>query len=252
MNRFRVMAQLLALVLLTACVQTNASLMDTSIHLQRTCPTAVRIYSTPARVGVEYQEVALLNSTGVSEFTNESGMMTSMRNKAAEVGATGIIMGNIDEPSAGAKVAAQVFGVSTERKGKSVAIYVPADEDRVRAVCGGTLAQARTNAVSPLNERRVELQPIITPRAGQYAEYIGQAIRSQGVIAEVGATPSGVPAIVIGEARPNQTVILFLAGASSSVKFRTGMTVSFAGTVQQGQSGYYINIARPADISIVR
>jgi hypothetical protein len=32
-------------------------------------------------------------------------MMTSMRNKAAELGATGIIMGNIDEPSAGAKVA---------------------------------------------------------------------------------------------------------------------------------------------------
>ena len=41
----------------------------------------------------------------------------------------------IDEPGAGAKVAAAIFGTATERKEKSVAICVPSDTARVRGVC---------------------------------------------------------------------------------------------------------------------
>ena len=117
------------------CTQTNAALMDNSIHLARTCPDGVKLYSSPSQVGAAYQEVALLNSTGDTDFTTESGMITSMRKKAAEVGANGIIMGSIDEPGTGAKVVAAVFGTTTERKGKSVAVFVPSDTARVRAVC---------------------------------------------------------------------------------------------------------------------
>lgn len=122
-------------VLLVGCTRTNAALMDNSLHLAPTCPDAVKLYTSPASVGGEYREIALLNSTGASGWTTEAGMMTSMRKKAASLGANGIIMGNIDEPGAGAKVAAAVFGTSTERKGKSVAIFVPADTARVRTVC---------------------------------------------------------------------------------------------------------------------
>ena len=130
----------LVVVLIVACTRTNAALMDTTVHLARTCPDAVKIYSSPANVGAQYQEVALLNSAGSTSFTTESGMMTSMRKKAAEVGATGIIMGNIDEPGAGAKVMGAVFGTGTERKGKSVAIYVPTDSTRVQSVCAAAAA----------------------------------------------------------------------------------------------------------------
>ena len=117
------------------CTQTNAALMDNSVHLARTCPDGVKLYSSPSQVGTAYQEVALLNSTGSTDFTTEAGMMTSMRKKAAEVGANGIIMGSINEPGTVAKIAATVLGTTTDRKGKSVAIFVPSDTARVRAVC---------------------------------------------------------------------------------------------------------------------
>ncbi len=58
-------------------------------------------------------------------------MITSMRKKAAEVGANGIIMGSIDERGAGAKIASALLGTGTERKGKSVAIFAPSDTGRV-------------------------------------------------------------------------------------------------------------------------
>lgn len=120
---------------LGGCTQTNAALIDNSIRLAPTCPDGVKLYTSPTAVGQPYNEVALLNSTGLSGWTTEAGMMKSMRKKAAEAGANGIIMGNIDEPGAGAKVAAAVFGTATERKGKSVAIFVPSDTARVRSVC---------------------------------------------------------------------------------------------------------------------
>ena len=122
---------------LWSCTRTNVALIDNSIHLARTCPDAVKLYTAPSNVGLPYTEVGLLNSSGSSGWTSESGMMKSMRQKAAEVGATGIIMGNIDEPGAGAKVMGAVFGTGTQRKGKSLAIFVPADSTRVKTVCAG-------------------------------------------------------------------------------------------------------------------
>ena len=124
--------------LLVGCTRTNAALMDNSVHRAPTCADGVKVYSTPAAVGVAYEEVALLNSSGSTGFTSEAGMIKSMRQKAASVGANGIIMGNINEPGAATKVAAAVLGTSAERKGKSVAIFVPSDSTRVRTVCSAT------------------------------------------------------------------------------------------------------------------
>jgi hypothetical protein len=123
------------LALVVACTRTNAALLDNSIKLAPTCPDAVKLYTSPSTVGSDYREIALLNSSGSTGWTSEAGMMKSMRKKAADVGANGIIMGNINEPGAGAKVAAAIFGTAAERKGKSVAIFVPSDTARVRSVC---------------------------------------------------------------------------------------------------------------------
>ena len=135
MRPLLLIAPALASVVAIGCTRTNAALMDNSVHLAPTCADAVKMYTSPSKVGADYQEVALLNSTGSTGFTSEAGMMKSMRQKAAQVGATGIIMGNIDEPGAGAKVVGAIFGTGTERKGKSVAIYIPGDSARVREVC---------------------------------------------------------------------------------------------------------------------
>jgi len=128
-------------------VSTNASLMDPSVHLANTCPAAVKLYTVPDRVQHPYREVALLNSAGQTTYSSEADMIKSMREKAADVGANGIILGGIDEPSAltklagqvaqvGADAAGQPVSISAERNGRGVAIYVPADSATTVAVCG--------------------------------------------------------------------------------------------------------------------
>ena len=87
-------------------------------------PEQVALYRVASQVPGQYEEIALLNSAGDSGFTDEAKMFLSMKKKAAEIGANGVILDAVSEPSAGAKVAAAIFGVSAQRKGKAIAIYV--------------------------------------------------------------------------------------------------------------------------------
>lgn len=130
------------LAAVVACVSTNATVLDPTVKLARTCPDAVRLYTTPARVPSTYREVALLNSKGESNWSNEEQMMESMRKKAAELGANGIILDNIDEPSALTKVIGHVAKTGTQRKGKALAIYIPSDSTSAATVCAARKEQS--------------------------------------------------------------------------------------------------------------
>lgn len=127
-------------------VYTNASLVDPSIHLARLCPDGVKLYTAPDRVTTDYREVALLNASGETRYSDEGDLIKSMRKAAAKIGANGIILNGIDEPSAATKVAAEVSNIivrdalpiSPERKGRALAIFVPADSANAAAVCART------------------------------------------------------------------------------------------------------------------
>lgn len=121
----RKMLLLTLVAVVGACVSTNATMLNPSpVARPPVPPDQVRIYRTAAQVPGKYEEVALLNSTGESNWTNEQAMFESMRKKAGEVGANAVILDAVTEAGAGAKVAAAVFGVGTQRKGKAVAIFI--------------------------------------------------------------------------------------------------------------------------------
>jgi len=108
--------------ILGGCVSTNS----TPLGLTRpgsTVPLAsVSLYRTADQVGRPYCEVALLNSSGDSLWTNEKSMLDSMRRAAARLGADGVILDAIQEPSSAIKLAAAIFHVSAPRKGRALAI----------------------------------------------------------------------------------------------------------------------------------
>jgi hypothetical protein len=119
---------LLAAVLMlsmSACVTTNAARLGTSSANRPVVPVEnVALYRLASQVPRPYEEVALLNSSGDSGFTDEAKMFQSMKKKAGEMGANGVILDAVSEPGSGAKVAAAIFGVSAQRKGKALAIWI--------------------------------------------------------------------------------------------------------------------------------
>lgn len=128
----------IAAVVFAACVQTNVAILDPTTKYRPTCVAAVQIFMSPDRVPTRYTEIGVLNSSGSAGGTNERQMFESMRTKAAEVGATGVVLSRIDEPGSGAKVAAAVLGTGTQRKGRSVAIRMEGDTTKLREACSRT------------------------------------------------------------------------------------------------------------------
>jgi len=121
------------------CAHTNAppqdSVVDVSVRRDAVCQEAVRLYSSHGEVGAAFQEVAFLDYAEQSRMVNEVLLMNSVRRKAAELGATGVILPAVTDAEAGAQVVAAVLGAGTERSNRSIAVYVPSDSARVRAMC---------------------------------------------------------------------------------------------------------------------
>jgi len=125
-SRLLVVSYLLAAV--SGCVTTNATRLGAGVARPPVPAQSVVIYRTASQVPGRYEEVALLNSKGESSWTDEAAMFRSMQKKAADLGANGIILDAVSEPSAGAKVASAFLGTGAERKGRAIAIFVfPAD-----------------------------------------------------------------------------------------------------------------------------
>ena len=122
---------LAGILLASACVQTNTAVLGNAPARAPVVPDLVALYRTSAQVPGKYEEVALLYSDGTTGWTSESGMLKSMRTKAGALGANGVILEGITEPSAAVKVVASVLCVGAERKGKAIAIFVlPAETSR--------------------------------------------------------------------------------------------------------------------------
>jgi len=115
---------LACLVVLGSCVSVNAVRLGPSVYRPPVPTDQVIIYRTADQVRGEYEEIALLNAEGDTSFTNESEMIEAMTKKAGQLGANGIILDAISEPSAGTKLAGAVLGWTVDRKGKAVAIFV--------------------------------------------------------------------------------------------------------------------------------
>src|SRR6266496_5977608 len=59
------------------------------------CPAAVRMFASASGVGANYTELAILSGRGLgwTEATGQRQLIASLRAKAAELGANGLIIG---------------------------------------------------------------------------------------------------------------------------------------------------------------
>lgn len=124
----QLMAGSLIFAAVTACVSTQAVRLGSGPVRPPVPPDKVAIYLDAKQVPGKYDEVALLSSSGDAAMTNEEKMYKSMREKAGEMGANGVILEDVKEPGTGSKVAHALIGTTADRKGKAIAIFVYATD----------------------------------------------------------------------------------------------------------------------------
>lgn len=110
--------------LMLGCVTVTSTQLGKPSTRNPISAAEVAIYRTAQQVPGNYEEVALLNASGDYEQTDESQMYAQMRKEAGRLGANGIILESVSEPTTGAKVANFFVGTDADRKGKAIAIYI--------------------------------------------------------------------------------------------------------------------------------
>jgi hypothetical protein len=108
--------------LLAACVTTNVAMLSPAGRYAPVPQDQVQVFLSAEEIRGEYERIAIINAQGGSSMTNEGQMIRKLQLRAGNLGANGIILGDINEPSSGAKVAGAIFGVDPQRKGRVIAI----------------------------------------------------------------------------------------------------------------------------------
>lgn len=121
--RTRLVAGIVAAsVTLVGCVSVNATRLDLSKEYAPVPEDRVRIFLGDERIPTGYVNVALLFAEASTDWRDEADLMDSMRNKAAQLGANGLIVRGMEEPGTVERIAAAVFESETNRRAKAVAI----------------------------------------------------------------------------------------------------------------------------------
>jgi hypothetical protein len=131
-------AAILVLGTAVACAHTNAPVTDAMPKLGPICPHGVKVFWDAAKVGRPFQEVALLFIRLESEagYTSQNRVTNYDLKSAADLGANGLIVGELPTSTTRTRALEALNGPGPERRAV-LAIYIPGDTSRVRAACDG-------------------------------------------------------------------------------------------------------------------
>ena len=124
-------------VLATGCISAKATLLNPGpMPRAALCPEAVVVYQTEDQVPKPFAEIALLRSSGDPTWATDSRLVNSMRKKTASLGANGVVLKGVKDPSVADVVLGEVFYIGADRSSEAVAIFVPADSAKSMEICG--------------------------------------------------------------------------------------------------------------------
>lgn len=123
----------IVLVVLVACVSTQAThLAGFDPARARTCPSVIQVFASPEAIGTAFVEIAFLHASATDAVENEK-LIASMQEKAATVGANGILLRGFGSRMGGPGLVSSAF--VAKPTGEAVAIWIPRDSSGLQARC---------------------------------------------------------------------------------------------------------------------
>lgn len=138
MPRTNLLTVTVALLAATSACHVKSNTTPVSpVSRMPTCANAVVVYDSRYDVPSDYQELAWIDVEGNSVWTTDAQMRSKMQDKAAEVGANGLIANAVRENKAGVNVIGEALGAHTATsRASGLAIWMPAQRDRAMSACG--------------------------------------------------------------------------------------------------------------------
>lgn len=135
-SRWALPLAIVALVASACGVRTKTTELSPGTRVA-TCDEAVDVYQSRAQVPQDYYELAWISAEGNSVYTSDGKILAQIRKKAADQGANAIIVNDFKESEGKTKVIGAALGGNTaDTKTSALAIYMPAEAERVTLKCG--------------------------------------------------------------------------------------------------------------------
>jgi len=120
-SRLSIVLVLIA-TLFAGCVQASVTRLNDTTRppLQ---PSQVTIYLDEDDIEGDYEKMGLIDLSAMSGIKEEK-IYKKAREEAAEIGANGVMLQNMEEAGTGEKVASALLGTGSDTDAKMIAIYV--------------------------------------------------------------------------------------------------------------------------------
>ena len=116
-------------VLLSACTTTSAVLLGETAPYPETDPHEIRVFLRESDVRGDYERIALVSARSGSSWSDDADLIRAMRRRAARLGATGLIVGDIRDPSTVERIASVLTDYEPQLRGRGIAIRLLDEED---------------------------------------------------------------------------------------------------------------------------
>ena len=140
----RRVAAFLMLLAAAACVSTQVTHLAGFDPARRpTCPAVIEVYASAEAVRDSFVEIAMLNTTASDPVGNDK-LIENMKQKAATLGANGILLQGFGSQMGGPGLVSSAF--VAKPTGQAVAIWVPRDSVNIRERCAAAQTTGQSGA----------------------------------------------------------------------------------------------------------
>jgi hypothetical protein len=112
-------------LVLGACTSTGAVLLGGTAPYPETDPYEVRVFLSEDEVPGEYERIALVTARSDAGWSDEADLIRAMRKRAARLGANGLIVGEVRDPTTLERVAEVLTEYEAQRRARGIAIRLP-------------------------------------------------------------------------------------------------------------------------------
>ena len=110
---------------LGACTSTGAVLLGGAAPYPEIDPYQVRVFLSEDEAPGEYERIALVTARSDASWADEADLIRAMRRRAARLGANGLIVGEVRDPTTLERVAEVLTDYEAQRRGRAIAIRLP-------------------------------------------------------------------------------------------------------------------------------
>ena len=134
-----VAARLAVPLLVSGCLaHARAIPVDAAPRLAPTCRNAVHVFAARERVPEPYRDLAILRTVG-NAFATDNTLVHSLQDKAAKLGANGLVYGMLKSGVA----------LLVSPAGEAVAVYIPGDTARIAGECAAENMERAARVPAP-------------------------------------------------------------------------------------------------------